>query len=153
MMKLVRDQLGRVNPPVKSVAQRENSVRPVISLFTNLDKPTMPTAQMYLPPVSTSWVLQRFSCRSSAACRGTSQQVEKQAGADRSTGVGLSVIRDQPGTCGMGAFEARCGYPSVTASNLVKALQRKTYSSMTKAGRPAQCGNVEVCPPAWPCWP
>jgi DNA-binding MarR family transcriptional regulator len=83
------------------------------------------------PPVSTAQVLRRFRVVFNTV-RGHFQQVEKQAGVGGAQVWALSVIRDQPGI-GMGGLAKSMDIHQSTASNLVKALQKKDMLSMTKA--------------------
>lgn len=92
----------------------------------------MPSAQdLTPPPVSTAQVLRRFRVVFNTV-RGHFQQVEKQAGVGGAQVWALSVIRDQPGI-GMGGLAKSMDIHQSTASNLVKALQKKDMLSMTKA--------------------
>ena len=92
----------------------------------------MPTAQdTLLPAATTAQVLRRFRVVFNTV-RGHFQQVEKQAGLGGAQVWALSVIRDQPGI-GMGGLAKSMDIHQSTASNLVKALQKKEMLSMTKA--------------------
>ena len=92
----------------------------------------MPSAQETTPPsVSTAQVLRRFRVVFNTV-RGHFQQVEKQAGVGGAQVWALSVIRDQPGI-GMGGLAKSMDIHQSTASNLVKALQKKDMLSMSKA--------------------
>ena len=92
----------------------------------------MPSAQDPTPPtVSTAQVLRRFRVVFNTV-RGHFQQVEKQAGVGGAQVWALSVIRDQPGI-GMGGLAKSMDIHQSTASNLVKALQKKDMLSMAKA--------------------
>lgn len=92
----------------------------------------MPRAQDPTPSVvSTAQVLRRFRVVFNTV-RGHFQQVEKQAGVGGAQVWALSVIRDQPGI-GMGGLAKSMDVHQSTASNLVKALQKKEMLSMTKA--------------------
>lgn len=92
----------------------------------------MPTAQdTLLPAATTAQVLRRFRVVFNTV-RGHFQQVEKQAGLGGAQVWALSVIRDQPGI-GMGGLAKSMDIHQSTASNLVKALQKKDMLSMTKA--------------------
>lgn len=92
----------------------------------------MPSAQDNThQPVSTAQVLRRFRVVFNTV-RGHFQQVEKQAGVGGAQVWALSVIRDQPGI-GMGGLAKSMDIHQSTASNLVKALQKKDMLSMTKA--------------------
>jgi DNA-binding MarR family transcriptional regulator len=101
----------------------------------------MPSAQDNSPqPVSTAQVLRRFRVVFNTV-RGHFQQVEKQAGVGGAQVWALSVIRDQPGI-GMGGLAKSMDIHQSTASNLVKALQKKDMLSMTKAAVDRR--NVEM---------
>ena len=92
----------------------------------------MPSAQdTPLPVATTAQVLRRFRVVFNTV-RGHFQQVEKQAGVGGAQVWALSVIRDQPGI-GMGGLAKSMDIHQSTASNLVKALQKKDMLSMTKA--------------------
>ena len=92
----------------------------------------MPSAQDTPLPVATNaQVLRRFRVVFNTV-RGHFQQVEKQAGVGGAQVWALSVIRDQPGI-GMGGLAKSMDIHQSTASNLVKALQKKEMLSMTKA--------------------
>lgn len=92
----------------------------------------MPSAQdTPLPVATTAQVLRRFRVVFNTV-RGHFQQVEKQAGVGGAQVWALSVIRDQPGI-GMGGLAKSMDIHQSTASNLVKALQKKEMLSMTKA--------------------
>ena len=92
----------------------------------------MPSAQdTPLPSVTNAQVLRRFRVVFNTV-RGHFQQVEKQAGVGGAQVWALSVIRDQPGI-GMGGLAKSMDIHQSTASNLVKALQKKEMLSMTKA--------------------
>ena len=92
----------------------------------------MPSAQdTPLPTVTNAQVLRRFRVVFNTV-RGHFQQVEKQAGVGGAQVWALSVIRDQPGI-GMGGLAKSMDIHQSTASNLVKALQKKEMLSMTKA--------------------
>ena len=92
----------------------------------------MPSAQdTPLPTVTNAQVLRRFRVVFNTV-RGHFQQVEKQAGVGGAQVWALSVIRDQPGI-GMGGLAKSMDIHQSTASNLVKALQKKDMLSMTKA--------------------
>lgn len=92
----------------------------------------MPSAQdTPLPSVTNAQVLRRFRVVFNTV-RGHFQQVEKQAGVGGAQVWALSVIRDQPGI-GMGGLAKSMDIHQSTASNLVKALQKKDMLSMTKA--------------------
>ena len=84
-----------------------------------------------LPAVTNAQVLRRFRVVFNTV-RGHFQQVEKQAGVGGAQVWALSVIRDQPGI-GMGGLAKSMDIHQSTASNLVKALQKKEMLSMTKA--------------------
>ena len=84
-----------------------------------------------LPTVTNAQVLRRFRVVFNTV-RGHFQQVEKQAGVGGAQVWALSVIRDQPGI-GMGGLAKSMDIHQSTASNLVKALQKKEMLSMTKA--------------------
>lgn len=84
-----------------------------------------------LPAVTNAQVLRRFRVVFNTV-RGHFQQVEKQAGVGGAQVWALSVIRDQPGI-GMGGLAKSMDIHQSTASNLVKALQKKDMLSMTKA--------------------
>ena len=84
-----------------------------------------------LPTVTNAQVLRRFRVVFNTV-RGHFQQVEKQAGVGGAQVWALSVIRDQPGI-GMGGLAKSMDIHQSTASNLVKALQKKDMLSMTKA--------------------
>ncbi len=84
-----------------------------------------------LPSVTNAQVLRRFRVVFNTV-RGHFQQVEKQAGVGGAQVWALSVIRDQPGI-GMGGLAKSMDIHQSTASNLVKALQKKDMLSMTKA--------------------
>jgi DNA-binding MarR family transcriptional regulator len=92
----------------------------------------MPSAQdTPIPTVTNAQVLRRFRVVFNTV-RGHFQQVEKQAGVGGAQVWALSVIRDQPGI-GMGGLAKSMDIHQSTASNLVKALQKKDMLSMTKA--------------------
>ena len=84
-----------------------------------------------LTAASTAQVLRRFRVVFNTV-RGHFQQVEKQAGVGGAQVWALSVVRDQPGI-GMGGLAKSMDIHQSTASNLVKALQKKDMLSMTKA--------------------
>jgi DNA-binding MarR family transcriptional regulator len=92
----------------------------------------MPSAKDITPlPTSPAQVLRRFRVVFNTV-RGHFQQVEKQAGVGGAQVWALSVVRDQPGI-GMGGLAKSMDIHQSTASNLVKALQKKDMLSMTKA--------------------
>jgi DNA-binding MarR family transcriptional regulator len=92
----------------------------------------MPSAQdTPSPAISNAQVLRRFRVVFNTV-RGHFQQVEKQAGVGGAQVWALSVIRDQPGI-GMGGLAKSMDIHQSTASNLVKALQKKDMLTMTKA--------------------
>ena len=104
-----------------------------------------------LPTVTNAQVLRRFRVVFNTV-RGHFQQVEKQAGVGGAQVWALSVIRDQPGI-GMGGLAKSMDIHQSTASNLVKALQKKEMLSMTKAVVDRRNVELPSCPPVWPCWP
>jgi DNA-binding MarR family transcriptional regulator len=96
--------------------------------------------QMSDNPVNTAQVLRRFRVVFNAI-RSHFQQVEKQVGLGGAQVWALSAVRDHPGI-GMGILAKNMDIHQSTASNLIKALQRKELITMSKA--PEDRRNVQL---------
>lgn len=90
-----------------------------------------PASQPSDHPASTAQVLRRFRVVFNAI-RSHFKQVEKQVGLGGAQVWALSIVRDHPGI-GMGMLAKNMEIHQSTASNLVKALQRKELITMSKA--------------------
>lgn len=97
-----------------------------------------------VPLADTAQVLRRFRVVFNAV-RSHFQQVEKQVGLGGAQVWALSVVRDHPGI-GMGGLARSMDIHQSTASNLVKALQRKNLISLTKAAQDRRNVQLHVLP-------
>lgn len=89
-------------------------------------------------------VLRRFRVVFNAV-RTHFQQVEKQVGLGGAQVWALSVVRDHPGI-GVGGIAKAMDIHQSTASNLVKALQRREMISLTKAGDDRRAVQLQILP-------